>query len=226
MKPKFFSIIPARIGSKGITKKNLYAFKNKPLVQWTIEASDKSKFIKKTIVSSDSDEILNLSSDLNFTKHKRGTKLSNDNASSEAVVENILEEMKNLISDFEYIVLLQPTSPLRSSDHIDKACKKILKDEANSLISVKEISNSFLKILIENPEGGLMSGQNKDFPFTPRQKLPKAFIPNGAIYISKISSFIEEKSFLAENNSYILMDEQSSIDIDTIEDVRRAESFF
>jgi len=91
---------------------------------------------------------------------------------------------------------------------------------------VKEISNSFLKILIENPEGGLMSGQNKDFPFTPRQKLPKAFIPNGAIYISKISSFIEEKSFLAENNSYILMDEQSSIDIDTIEDVRRAESFF
>ena len=104
--------------------------------------------------------------------------------------------------------------------------QKILEDKANSLISVKEISNSFLKILIENPEGGLMSGQNNDFPFMPRQKLPKAFMPNGAIYISKISSFIEEKSFLAENNSYILMDKQSSLDIDTIEDVRRAESFF
>jgi CMP-N-acetylneuraminic acid synthetase len=226
MEPKFFSIIPARIGSKGIIKKNLYPFKNKPLVQWAIEASVKSKFIKKTIVSSDSDEILNLKSDLNFTKHKRGKKLSNDKATSQVVVENILEEMEDLISDFEYLVLLQPTSPLRSSDHIDKACKKILEDKANSLISVKEISNSFLKILIENPEGGLMSGQNNDFPFMPRQKLPKAFMPNGAIYISKISSFIEEKSFLAENNSYILMDKQSSLDIDTIEDVRRAESFF
>lgn len=223
MSSGFFSIIPARIGSKGIPKKNLYPLLKKPLIQWTIEASLKSNYIDKTIVSSDSIEVLNFDSNFEFIRHIRSDELSNDTARSEDVVLNIIENKSFLLDNYEYVVLLQPTSPLRTSLDIDKACKKIIKNGTDSLISVKEISNGVLKTLIENNQGGLMAGFNKDFSFMPRQELPKAYMPNGAIYISKISSFIKNKSFMSENNSFMLMDENSSIDIDTIEDIEQVE---
>tara|TARA_B110000003_G_scaffold239200_1_gene245183 strand:+ start:3817 stop:4503 length:687 start_codon:yes stop_codon:yes gene_type:complete len=216
---KFFSLIPARIGSKGIPKKNLYPLCNKPLVQWTIESSQGSKYISETIVSSDSKEILNLSKSLGVNIHKRNKSLSDDHARSEDVVLNVLDELEYLNKKFEYLVLLQPTSPLRNMKHIDLACEKIIEENVDSLISVKEVNRGVLKTLVQNDDGSLMSSYNKNFPFMPRQELPKAFMPNGAIYISKISSFIETQSFLVKDNSYILMDEQSSSDIDTMQDI-------
>jgi CMP-N-acetylneuraminic acid synthetase len=221
MKSKFFSIIPARIGSKGIPKKNLYPLLGKPLIQWTLESSANSDYILKTVVSSDSDEILSLGELFGAITHKRSNMLSNDDARTEAVVENIFEELNFLKDKFDYFVLLQPTSPLRTSEHINLACKKILDSKSESLMSVKEIPNGVLKTLISDDRGGLKAGFNKDFPFTPRQELPQTYMPNGAIYISKISSFIKNKSLLSENNSFIIMDEVSSYDIDKAEDIKR-----
>ena len=151
--------------------------------------------------------------------HKRNKSLSDDHARSEDVVLNVLDELEYLNKKFEYLVLLQPTSPLRNMKHIDLACEKIIEENVDSLISVKEVNRGVLKTLVQNDDGSLMSSYNKNFPFMPRQELPKAFMPNGAIYISKISSFIETQSFLVKDNSYILMDEQSSSDIDTMQDI-------
>ena len=204
---------------KEFQKKNLYPLCNKPLVQWTIESSQGSKYISETIVSSDSKEILNLSKSLGVNIHKRNKSLSDDHARSEDVVLNVLDELEYLNKKFEYLVLLQPTSPLRNMKHIDLACEKIIEENVDSLISVKEVNRGVLKTLVQNDDGSLMSSYNKNFPFMPRQELPKAFMPNGAIYISKISSFIETQSFLVKDNSYILMDEQSSSDIDTMQDI-------
>jgi len=222
---KFFSIIPARIGSKGIPKKNLYPLSGKPLIQWTIESSLSSKYISNTVISSNSDEVLNLASLFGATSHKRNELLSNDVARSEAVVKNVLEELEYLQNDFDYLILLQPTSPLRTFKHVDYACKKIIESQCDSLISVKETPNGILKTLIENGQGGLKTGFNKDFPFMPRQELPKAYMPNGAIYISKISSFIKTGSFMSTKNTFIVMDDFSSQDIDTIEDLNTVEGF-
>jgi CMP-N,N'-diacetyllegionaminic acid synthase len=218
---KFLSIIPARIGSKGIPKKNLYPFHKKPLIEWTIEASLNSKYIDKTIVSSDSNEILDL--DLNFFKHKRSKKLSNDSARSVDIVLNILDEETSL-NDYEYLIFLQPTSPLRTTSHIDNACAKIIKNNTDSLMTVREISNGVLKTFIHDGKDGLRAGFDKEFPFMPRQELPKAFMPNGAIYITRIKSFLENKSFMSKNNSFMVMDGNSSIDIDNLDDIRHAES--
>lgn len=218
---KFLSIIPARIGSKGIPKKNLYPFHKKPLIEWTIEASLNSKYIDKTIVSSDSNEILDL--DLNFCKHKRSKKLSNDSARSVDIVLNILDEETSL-NDYEYLIFLQPTSPLRTTSHIDSACAKIIKNNTDSLMTVREISNGVLKTFIHDGKDGLRAGFDKEFPFMPRQELPKAFMPNGAIYITRIKSFLENKSFMSKNNSFMVMDGNSSIDIDNLDDIRHAES--
>tara|TARA_B100000768_G_scaffold181061_1_gene202716 strand:- start:830 stop:1519 length:690 start_codon:yes stop_codon:yes gene_type:complete len=220
---KFLSIIPARIGSKGIPKKNLYPFHKKPLIEWTIEASLNSKYIDKTIVSSDSNEVLNLDLNLSFCRHKRSKKLSNDSARSEDIVINILDEETSL-NDYEYLIFLQPTSPLRTTSHIDSACAKIIKNNTDSLMTVREISNGVLKTFIHDGKDGLRAGFDKEFPFMPRQELPKAFMPNGAIYITRIKSFIENKSFMSKNNSFMVMDGNSSIDIDNLDDIRHAES--
>tara|TARA_B100001248_G_C27397992_1_gene467187 strand:- start:3986 stop:4687 length:702 start_codon:yes stop_codon:yes gene_type:complete len=221
---KFFSIIPARIGSKGLPEKNLYILNNKPLIQWTLEASFKSKHISETIVSSDSDEILGLNKFFDFYPHKRNQELSNDLARTEDVILNIFNEINYLSDKYEYFVLLQPTSPLRTFEHINEACRKIIYTAADTLLSVKKAPREALKILIENDEGRLKPAFNDDFPFMPRQKLPNTFKPNGAIYIAKISTFIKNKTLLSENNSFVIMDEFSSIDIDTKEDILKANS--
>lgn len=219
----FFSIIPARYGSKGIIKKNLHPVMGKPLIQWTLEASIKSKHVSETIISSDSLEILDFNNSFKYLKHKRKAIHSNDNSRSEEVIYALLEEMDFLKEKYEYFILLQPTSPLRTHLHINQACKKILDKGADSLISVKKVDNSILKSFFVGEDGNLRPGFGHDFPFMPRQELPNTFMPNGAIYISKISSFIKNKSLISKKNSFIIMDEASSIDIDTIQDISEAE---
>ena len=221
---RFFSIIPARIGSKGILKKNLYPLNGKPLIHWTIESSLKSKNITKTIVSSDSEEIFDSAKYFDIDLHKRGEALSNDIAKSESVIVNILEENENIVDDFDYLILLQPTSPLRNSNHIDKACEIILNDKSESLMSVKEVSNSCLKALIHDDNRGLRSAFDPEFPFLPRQQLPKTFMPNGAIYICKIDYFLKNHNLLAEKNSFYIMNDELSVDIDTYEDLQTIEA--
>ncbi len=221
---RFFSIIPARIGSKGILKKNLYPLNGKPLLHWTIESSLKSKNITKTIVSSDSEEIFDSAKYFDIDLHERGKVLSNDIAKSESVIVNILEENKNIVDDFDYLILLQPTSPLRNSNHIDKACEIILNDKSESLMSVKEVSNSCLKALIHDGNRGLRSAFDPEFPFLPRQQLPKTFMPNGAIYICKIDYFLKNHNLLADKNSFYIMDDEVSVDIDTYEDLQTIEA--
>jgi N-acylneuraminate cytidylyltransferase len=132
----------------------------------------------------------------------------------------------NHLKDYEYLILLQPTSPLRTSQHINLACKKIIETNADSLLSVKEIPNEILKVLIEDSKGNLKSGFNKEFPFMPRQELPNAYLPNGAIYISKVSSFIKSHSLLATKNTFMIMDDDSSNDIDNLDDIITTESIF
>tara|TARA_B100000579_G_C22824934_1_gene852562 strand:- start:643 stop:1344 length:702 start_codon:yes stop_codon:yes gene_type:complete len=222
--PKFFSIIPARIGSKGIPKKNLYILNKKPLIQWTLEASIQCKYISETIVSSDSDEILRLNKYFDFNPHKRNEELSSDSARTEDVILNIFNEMQYLVDKYEYFILLQPTSPLRTFEHIDKACKKIIETASDTLLSVKETPSDVLKSLIEDKKGRLKPGFNGDFPFMPRQELPNTYKPNGAIYIAKVSAFIKNKSLLSEKNSFVVMDELSSKDIDLEDDILEAAS--
>lgn len=216
----FFSVIPARKGSQGIPKKNIYPLAGKPLIQWTIEASLKSSSINNTIISSDSDEILRLSEKFDVKLHKRNKKYSTNSARSEDVVLNILDELPFLKFDHEFLVLLQPTSPLRNEAHIDEACKLINDSKADSLISVKEIDNHILKALIKDKSGSLIPGFNKNFPFMPRQELPKTFMPNGAIYICRISSILDSGSLHSENNIHYLMKEDFSHDIDDLNDIK------
>ena len=222
MTKKVLAIIPARGGSKGLPRKNIIYLAGKPLIAWTIEASLDSKYITKTIVSSDSDEILEVAKRYGSEILKRPDELATDISSSEVVVKHTLESIKE---KFDYVVLLQPTSPLRDTNDIDSAFEKLFSLDATALISVCECDNKILKTFKENELGYIEGISNNKYPFMRRQDLPKTYMSNGAIYIIKVDDFFKNNSFFTDKTISFIMDEVKSMDIDVRDDLNKVERF-
>ncbi|NOR45864.1 MAG: acylneuraminate cytidylyltransferase family protein [Candidatus Delongbacteria bacterium] len=218
---RILSIIPARGGSRGILRKNIATVGNKPLISWTIEASLGSNYITETIVSSDDIEILDIAKSCGSKVLKRPLEISGDDAPSSSVIIHIINELTEQNIFFDYIIFLQPTSPLRNAKNIDDAFKEFFNTDSNALISVSEIDNKFLKTLKLNNQGYLEGAFNNEYPFYRRQDLPKVYLPNGAIYIIKTSIFLEGNSLLPDKTVMYEMDSQSSIDIDSYDDIEK-----
>jgi CMP-N,N'-diacetyllegionaminic acid synthase len=222
MTKRILSIIPARGGSKGLPRKNIIDLAGKPLIAWTIEASISSKYITKTIVSSDDDEILEVSKKYGSEIVRRPDNLASDTATSESVVEHVIDYLKSIGEEFDLIILLQPTSPLRTFSDINRAFEIVFDSDATALISVTEIDNKFLKSFKENSNGFLKSVSNNEYPFMRRQDLPITYIGNGAIYIIMMDEFMKKLSFLTDRTAPYIMDVAKSLDIDTFSDVQKA----
>ena len=185
----FLAIIPARGGSKRLPRKNVLDLCGKPLIAYTIEAALKSKYIDKVIVSSDDEEILNISSNFGADIIKRPIDLANDTATTFDTIKHTIDNFEK----YDYIVLLQPTSPLRNEKHIDEAIQLLEEKNADSIISVCEMDHS---PLWSNtlPKDGNMSNFLKDEILNKRsQDLEKYYRLNGAIYICKTSKLLEKK---------------------------------
>ena len=139
---RLLAIIPARGGSKRLPRKNILDLAGKPLIAWTIEAALNSKYIDRIVVSTDDQEIANISikygAEVPFLRPKS---LATDDASSIDTVINVLGEVEIINQHYEYIVLLQPTSPLRTEIDIDKAIELLEKKSADSVISVCEVDH-------------------------------------------------------------------------------------
>ena len=223
MTKKILAIIPARSGSKGIKNKNIVDLSGKPLISWTIQASLNAKFITKTLVSSDSDEILRIAQAYDATTIKRPKELALDESASESVIAHALESLKGEV--FDYIVLLQPTSPLRDSTEINKAFEKLFKTEASALLSVSKIDSKILKAFKENDDKYIEPISNAEYPFMRRQDLPQTFMSNGAIYIIDTQKFLETNTLYTDKTTAYVMDDIKSIDIDTLEDLEKAKNY-
>ena len=207
----FLAIIPARGGSKRLPRKNVLDLCGKPLIAYTIEAALKSKYIDKVIVSSDDEEILNISKKNEADIIKRPIDLANDTATTFDTIKHTIDNFEK----YDYIVLLQPTSPLRNEKHIDEAIQLLEEKNADSIISVCEMDHS---PLWSNtlPKDGNMSNFLKDEILNKRsQDLEKYYRLNGAIYICKTDLLLKEKSFFLKENIFAyIMDRRSSVDID------------
>ncbi|MDB3881371.1 acylneuraminate cytidylyltransferase family protein [Gammaproteobacteria bacterium] len=225
MTSDFLSIIPARAGSKGLKNKNVFPLCGRPLITWTIEASNSSKYIEYTFVSSDSEIILKIAEENDAKCLLREKELASDNASMVSVLQNAIHQVSSLGIKFKNLILLQPTSPLRSSEDIDMACKKFLSEECSSLISVNQIENTILKSLILDKDNFLKPAFDETYPSANRQTLPQTYQPNGAIYILNKEAFMENPTFLQERTTFYLMDKKKSIDVDSIVDIREIEKF-
>jgi CMP-N-acetylneuraminic acid synthetase len=216
---KILAIIPARKGSKGIPSKNTKLIYNKPLISWTIEAAQKSKYINKIIISTDCHKVKEISESYNINIPRlRPDNLSTDSASSDDVIKYEL----NGAGNFDIICMLQPTSPLRDYKDIDSAFEEFFKSRASALVSVCKnqhspywsfnINGSYLKTLF--PDMNI----NKR-----RQELPDTYKLNGAIYIARIDFYRKNSSFLTNQTIPYIMSFNKSIDIDNLEDFDIAE---
>ena len=207
----FLAIIPARGGSKRLSRKNVLDLAGKPLIAWSIEAGLNSKYIDKVVVSSDDTEILAVSKRYNAKTIVRPDELASDTATTFDAIKHTIEN----VEQYNYIVLLQATSPLRDAKHIDEAIALLESKNADAVVSVCEMDHSPLwsNTLDESLS---MQGFLKNEVLNKRsQNLEKYYRLNGAIYICKTEKLLEEKSFFLEENIYAFkMDRERSIDID------------
>jgi len=221
----FIGLIPARKGSKGLLNKNMLSLNNKPLVQHTIEAALNSSLLTEINVSSDDSAVLKLAESLKVKTLIRPAEFSSDDSSAIEVVNHFITSLsKQITYEDHFIVYLQPTSPLRSSHHIDQAIKMLLQNKEKSLLSVTHMRKSPFKSFVVSESGRLESLFDEKLSNARRQDLQDVFIPNGAIYIFSIQEFIERKGFPSNGSIPFIMSEDDSIDIDEQEDLLRAEN--
>lgn len=215
------AIILARGGSKRLANKNIRLFAGKPLIAWTIEAARKSKYIDRIIVSTDSEKIAAIAKQFGAdAPFLRPSELASDTATSELTILHVLTWVKeNEENYYDYFILLQPTSPLRKTEHINEAIKLFEKESSvDALISVTKVDKNPYWIQIINQEGFLR-------PFLSKKdsQSETLYLPNGALYITKIKEFMMSKSLYTEKTIGFLMNKEVSIDIDEEFDLKIAE---
>lgn len=209
---KKIAIIPARSGSKGLVNKNILMLLDKPILAYTIEAAIQSEKFIKVIVSTDSLEYKEIAEKYGAEVVMRGEELSNDSATSYMVIKDILG--KNLGIEYDYFMLLQPTSPFRNYQHINESIEKFEKNISNYdfLVSMTETSkaSTLIKPIEENES---LKHYDLDFSNYKRQNY-KEYYPNGAIFIGKNKEYLERKHFFGKKSLAYFMNKADSIDID------------
>lgn len=212
---KYLAIIPARGGSKRLPRKNILSLAGKPLIAWSIEAALGCDEIDTVVVSSDDDEILAVASQYPVELVKRPKHFATDTAVSFSAVQHVLERYVG----YKYTVLLQPTSPLRRSEHISEAIKLLKKKKAAAVISVCQTEHNPLWSNELPADGSMEQFMNENILNLRSQDLPTYYRLNGAIYISETTELLIRKSFFLKENIYAyIMEQENSIDIDTKSD--------
>jgi len=218
------AIIPARGGSKGLPNKNIKYLAGKPLIAYTIEAAKKSKYIDKIIISTDSEEICLVAESYGAeVPFLRPGYLANDDSKVIDSYFYTIDMLKNEHNmDISEFIVLQPTSPLRTSDDIDSAIKLFIDAKADSVISFCEANHPpiWAKKIINTKVTDYFSesAENKN-----RQEHDNAFIPNGAIFIFNYQFLKTNGSYYSDKTIPYIMPKERSVDIDSLIDFEYAE---
>ena len=222
MEHTILAIIPARGGSKGIPKKNIRLVAGRPLIHFTIQAALKSKYIHHTVVSTDDDEIMGIAVSEGATVIKRPAEISRDDSNTIDAILHALENCTIQGINPDTVVVLQPTSPLRTSSDIDAALELFLHHECDSVISVVEADHPpHWHMVIREQYLEPLLGE-KYFRMR-RQDLPQTYIPNGAIFIASAKTLKENSTFYCKKVKAFIMAAEKSVDIDNEFDLYFAE---
>jgi len=213
---KILAIIPARGGSKRLPGKNIKLFAGKPLLSYSIKHAQQSKYVDRYVVSTEEEAIARVAKDYGAEAIIRPKELAEDITPMTPVLKNVLE---NVGEEFDYLVLLQPTSPLRKSETIDKAIEFLIANESNfdSLLPIKKFGHKIISIV-----DGICDLKGKNDVRS--QDWKPTYFECSTVYVYK--------TFLAKNNllnnerilPFLIESDIESIDIDTLEEFQIAES--
>jgi CMP-N,N'-diacetyllegionaminic acid synthase len=212
---RVLAVIPARGGSKGLPGKNILDVDGRPLLAFSVEAAQASRAIDHVILSSDDDDIiaaaLNCGCDVPF---RRPAELATDSAATIDVVLHALDQMEG----YDVVVLLQPTSPLRTAADIDGACEQFLQCRAPACVSVSLAEQSPYWMYHITGDGDLRPVLETPAGVTRRQDLPPVYALNGAIYVADVAWLQHTRNFLTPETVPYVMPTARSIDIDSATD--------
>ncbi|MBL8014459.1 MAG: acylneuraminate cytidylyltransferase family protein [Candidatus Omnitrophica bacterium] len=227
---RILSFIGARSGSKGLKDKNILPFAGKPLIHWTVVSSLNSDYIDRTLVSTDGENIARAArksgADVPFL---RPAAFATDQALIEDALRHALDWFKKHEKQvYDYILLLQPTAPLRTTQHIDQAIEFYFKQRKTVNDTLVSVTQAPFKAgwLMEQKRSGYIDycfdikGQKRR-----RQNIPSYYLPNGLIYLAPVS-VIRRGSFYSLRTIPFVMDESVSVDIDERSDFDRALKLF
>lgn len=222
---KILGLIPARGGSKGIPGKNIKNIAGKPLIAWTIESALKSKTCSRLIVTTDDEKIARVArewgADVPFIRPKI---LATDTSTSISVVEHALKWLEENEQKFpEYIMLLQPTSPLRTRDDICNCVDIARTKKAIAVVSVCEANPHPYIVKKISETGTLENFIPMEKVYDRRQDMPPAYALNGALYLNRCDSLLSTHSFTPDGTLPYIMPKERSIDIDSPLDFQIAE---
>lgn len=210
---KVVAVIAARGGSKGLPGKNVRMLGGRPLLAWSIAAAGQSEYVDDVCVTSDDAEILNVTTSFDgVIPLNRPSELATDTAKIE---DAILHALDSLTEDYDLLVLLQPTSPLRVAADIDGAIRKCVSLEAPAAVSVTSPSKSPYWMCTVNEDGTLRRLLEYDETISRRQDLPAVYAFNGAVYVAHTGWFRENRTFVCAETVAYTMPPERSVDIDT-----------
>jgi CMP-N-acetylneuraminic acid synthetase len=222
---KVLAVIPARGDSKGIPRKNLYPLNGKPLIAYTIEAALKSKLLTRSIISTDSEEIAEVAEkfggDVPFI---RPNVLANDTASSIDVVKHAVKELEKADGvRYNYAVLLQPTTPLRLSEDIDKVVQKLISTQCDTVITMVDVGAFHPARMYRIENDRLVGIMEESIAMRRRQDLPPIYIRSGDVYACKRDIIFNRNSMLGNDCRPLVISPNRAINIDTLRDIVLAE---
>tara|TARA_R110002020_G_scaffold338742_2_gene554038 strand:- start:2084 stop:2800 length:717 start_codon:yes stop_codon:yes gene_type:complete len=219
---KVIAVIPARGGSKGIPNKNIKDFHGKPLIAWTIKTALESEYIDEVCVSTDSEKILETSKLFGVDpKFKRPAELAKDDSTTIEVLFHALDEYKKIGKNFDIIICLEPTSPIREKKDIDEGLKFFIDNpDAWSLASVTEAKDISLLASIES---NFLSWYKTAPNFYDRHKNNKLYCLEGTVLLSWVDKLIENQGFYHEKTLALDVPRWKSTDIDDLVDWYQAE---
>lgn len=222
---KNLAIIPARSGSKGLADKNIKVLNGKPMLAYTIEAAKGTKMFDEIFVSTDSEKYAKIAVELGAcVPFLRSDELSTDTASSWDVVKDAIIKYKELGKEFDTVALLQPTSPLRTSDDIIKGYNEMQEKNANIIVGVCEVEHSPMWSNVLPDDNSFKDFINPNLTKQPRQSLPTYYRINGAVYIIRTKYLMCAEHIYAEGSYALIMPKEHSIDIDDKIDFTIAEA--
>lgn len=207
------AIIPARGGSKGVPRKNIRLLAGEPLLHYSMRAARQAKLVDRWVVSTEDDEIAAVATAFGAEVIQRPPHLADDRAKNEAVMRHTLDTLERDGTRYDTLVLLQPTSPLRTATDVDAALETYHRGPHSSVLSLCEVEHHPAKCLLLEGDA-VRPLQGEDAMVAQRQTLPNVYRQNGAIYVVDTAAYKAHESVYLPPCGYIEMPVERSIDID------------
>ena len=223
---RVLGLIPARGASKGIPRKNIRPLAGKPLLQYTAEAALSATSLSKIVLSTDDEEIAGVGRRCGLSvPFLRPKQLACDDTPMLPVVQHAINWLEEQGECFDAVCLLQPTNPLRRSEHIDACVAMLVESGADSVISVLPVPAEYNPhwVYLRNSDGMLRLSTGESAPIPRRQELPPAFHREGSVYVTRRDTLMKENSLYGQRVAGYLVDPATCVNIDSQEDWARAE---